>query len=88
MYVFLFGRKLGLNHKYRDKGGNQDKDTTFRIPLQSDTMNDLIHFVGHCNLYFYGPTYMSIYFVTIRCAPLSSFNSCYDDHLLSVVSTY
>ena len=34
----------------------------FRIPLQSDTMNDLIHFVGDCDLYFM----LSLYFVMVR----------------------
>ena len=27
----------------------------FKIPLQSDTMNDLIHFVGQCDLNFMVP---------------------------------
>ena len=27
----------------------------FKIPYQSDIVNDLIHFVGHCNLYFMVP---------------------------------
>ena len=41
------------------------KDTIFKIPLQSDTMNDLIYFVGHCDPYFMVP-HITIYFVTVR----------------------
>ena len=41
------------------------KDVIFKIPLQSDTLNDLVHFIGRCDLYFMVP-HMSVYFVAMR----------------------
>ena len=31
------------------------KDLIFKMPLQSDTMNDLIQSVGHCDIFFMVP---------------------------------
>ena len=58
------------------------KDLIFKMPLQSDTMNDLIQSVGHCDLYF---LWSHLYIILlcnherqapIRRALLSSDNSC------------
>ena len=58
------------------------RDIIFKIPLQSDTVHDLIHFVGHCDQYFMVPLCVNLLCnrerqAPIRRAPLSSDNSCY-----------
>ena len=58
------------------------KDIIFKTPFQSDAMNDLIHFVGHCDLYFMSHSFANLLCnrerqAPIRRAPLSSDSSCF-----------